>query len=305
RRYRRICPRRPRRVRRRAVRGDAAGMTVPGADRAALERLLGGAPMDWFRARVRGRIQDRMRAGEPPVSPPEGDEPLSGIALLRQPSPAEREAAVRLIGRPKRSGTALRIDLGDVEAVLRRGPWPAGLADAVQTLTGPVIDRAAERDREAAGWADAQAGLVAVTARFPGLDQWWESWCAAGGLKRAARAEANRLGVESLPEIGQRLVEQAALVLRTLPAEGEPLAVLARRLVGDAHGLDEDRPLGRLAGTVVGAAFASRRSQEGTLSVRDAWAAAGVVRSRVASMVLALGVPGVTGSPDASASPRV
>jgi uncharacterized protein YjbK len=56
---------------------------------------------------------------------------------------------MRLVGRPKRAGTALRVDLVDVEQILRQGPWPAGLVDAAETLTGPVVDSRAEREGEA------------------------------------------------------------------------------------------------------------------------------------------------------------
>jgi len=75
--------------------------------------------------------------------------------------------------------------------------------------------------------------------------------------------------------------------MATLPSVGEPLPILARRITGDAHALDMSRPLGRLVAAAVGAAFA-----RGSHSHRDAWAAAGVVLSNVASTVLCLGVPG-------------
>lgn len=266
--------------------GEAGRVTTVGTgDRPGLDRLLGVPETAWLLDRVRGRILDA-----------EG-KPLSGVVRLNEPSPAQRAAVVRLIGRPRRAGSALRVDLGVVEEILRRGPWPAGLADAVETLSGPVVDRRAERVREAAGWQLARDGLTAGAARFPGLGDWWEAWCADGGLKRSARAEAARTGSSVGPDIAVDLVRKAAAVLEVLPASGEPLAVLARRVVGDAHALDSARPLGRLAGAIAGVAFAPDAAASGRgSSVRDAWAAAGVVLSNVASTVLCLGVPGV--SPD-------
>lgn len=259
-------------------------MTARVGDRAALERLLGVPEMAWLVQRVRGRLSAA------------GDGPLSGVVQLNAPTEAQRAAAVRLVGRPRRPGTALRVDLAAVEEVLRRGPWPAGLADAVVTLTGPVVDARAAREQEAAAWRRAEAGLAAVAGRLPGLAAWWDPWCAAGGLKRAARAEAARTGVPPGPSVAAALVEATAEVLTQLPAAGEPLAVLAQRVTGEAHGLDESRPLGRLAAAAVAAAFAP-----GEASPRRVWAAAGVVLSAVASTALCLGVPGV--SPDGDHGP--
>lgn len=250
-------------------------------ERAALDRLLGVPEMAWFVARVRARIPDA------------GPEPLSGILQLNEPTDGQRAAVVRLVGRPKRGGSALRVDLAVVEEILRRGPWPAGLADAVETLGGPVRDRGAERKREAAAWEAARLRLSPALARFPHLADWWDGWCRAGGLKRSARAEGARTGTTTSPAIGADLVSRLAEVLEMLPAADQPLAILAREAVGDAHGLDASRPLGRLASVVVGAAFRpDGAAPDGELSTREVWAAAGVVLSNVASTVLCLGVPG-------------
>ncbi|MDN5854010.1 MAG: TIGR02679 family protein [Actinomycetia bacterium] len=262
-------------------------------DRAALERLLGVPEMAWLVERVRTRIVAA------------GGAPLSGVVRLNEPTAAQREAAVKLVGRPKRAASTVRVDLAEVEEILRRGPWPTGLADAVETLSGPVIDHRAERVRAAAAWDRARHGLVASAERFPRLVAWWDSWCADGGLKRAARAEASRTSRETSPVVGAELVRTVACVLDELPASGEPLAVLARRVVGDAHALDESRPLGRLAASVVEAAFQPATTSSGTGgSRREAWAAAGVVLSTVASTVLSLGVPGAAGDNDRSPAAR-
>lgn len=255
-----------------------------GRDLTALDRLLGVPEMVWLLARVRPRILASRGTA------------LSGVVQLNDPTGAQRAAAARLVGRPRRTGSTLRVDLADVEAILRRGPWAAGLIDAVETLTGPVVDHAAERDRRATDWAEAEAGLHPAAVRLAGLGDWWGQWCATGGLKRAARVEAVRTGAEQGPSVGADLVESVAAVLAALPSAGEPLPVLARRITGDAHALDSSRPLGRLAAAAVEAAFAP-----GAVSSRDAWAAAGVVLSNVASTVLCLGVPGATGATGSAA----
>ncbi|MDX2377874.1 TIGR02679 family protein [Microbacterium sp. LRZ72] len=255
----------------------AADETGPSrADADAIERLLGGPETAWLVGRVRERILDA------------GGEQMRGVVRRRDPSDAERAAAVRLVGMPRRQGQTLSVDLAAVERILRRGPWPAGLADAVQALTGPVIDHRGERERERAAWTAARDRLIVETPQFAGLAPWWESWCAAGGLTRIARAEARRIG-SSGPEAGERLVQAVADLLRLLPAKGEPLSMIARRAVGDAHALDADRPLGRLALAVVWAAFGTDAARP---SSREVWQAAGVERSALASTVLCLGVGG-------------
>ena len=253
-------------------------------DRTALDRLLGVPEMAWLLARVRVRVAASRGSL------------LTGVVRLDEPSDAQRAAAVRLVGRPRRPGATLRVELGDVEAILRRGPWPAGLADAVQTLTGPVIDHAAERARTVTAWDQAAVGFRHATAESVVLSDWWEAFCGAGGLKRAARAEAARTGAAYGPGVGAGLVDLVAAVVAALPSAGEPLPVFARRITGDAHALDMSRPLGRLAAAAVEAAFAPDAH-----SSRDAWAAAGVVLSNVASTVLCLGVPGAT-SPGGSSA---
>lgn len=254
-------------------------VTAREGDRDALDRLLGVPEMAWLVEKVRRRVIAAEGA------------PLRGVVQLTDPNGAQRAAAVRLVGRPRRDGASLRVDLAAVEEILRRGPWPAGLADAVETLGGPVLDHRAARDRETAAWDRARDGMAPVLARFPQLAEWWPAWCAAGGLKRTTGAEAARLSVARSPALGADLVSQVAGVLEVLPAPGESLAVLARQTVGDAHGLDASRPLGRLAAAVVRAAFAPEAVEEGW-STRDTWAAAGVVMSNVASTVLCLGVGG-------------
>jgi uncharacterized protein (TIGR02679 family) len=255
---------------------------VTAGDLQQLARLLGPPELAWLRERVRARAVSA------------GPEPLSGMVRLSDPSPAQRAAVIRLVGPPRRPGRAVSVDLGDVETVLRRGPWPAGLVDAVVALTGPVVDRAAAARAARDGWDLAQRGLTGVVVR-EGFGAWWADWCDAGGLKRAARAEAARRGVETGPEVGAALVADLARVLAVLPAAGTPIAVFARQVLGDAHALDADRPLGRLAALVVAAAHDPAVGPRALVSRRDVWARAGVVLSTIASTVVCLGVPGAVG----------
>lgn len=220
--------------------------------------------------------------------------PLKRLTLSPKHHLVDPALAARLVGVGKAG--LLRGDGNRVAATT--GTWPAGLANAVELLTGPVLDHRLASETEAALWARAQAIVEQAllpspeSSPEPGPDllTWWQTWCARGGFKRAARAEAMRLGVPVPFEVAVDLAERLSRVLRELPAAQEPIAVLARRTLGDAHGLDGDRPLGRLAATVVAEAFKT----PGESSRRETWARAGVVLSNVSSTVLCLGVSGVS-----------
>lgn len=249
-------------------------------DLARLQSLLGGPDIEWLVARVRARI-GAAAGGK-----------LSGTVVLHDPTGAQRTAAMRLVGTPNRAGsTTLRVDLALVEGILRRGPWPEGLANAIEMLTGPVVDRTAERLEQAAAWDAAAALLAPVIDRYPHIKDWWLSWCAAGKLKRAAQTEASRTGGGAAPDGAADLVNSVVTVFSRIPAEGIPLAVLARSTTGDAHGLDSTRPLGRLAVAVLRAALSPDADDEP--SGRAVWDTAGVVMSGLTSTVLSLGVAGV------------
>lgn len=249
----------------------------PTGDRRDLERLLGTAETAWLRDRVRNRLLAADGSA------------LTGVVSLASPSSAQRSAATELVGPPRRPGRTLRIDLAEVEAILRRGPWPAGLADAVITLTGPVLDRRQERLREVADWDRTHVRLDAAVREHPRMEPWWRALCAGGGLKRLVRAEASRVSASAGPGLGASMVDDLSRLLTALPQSGVPIAVFARSVLGDAHALDESRPLGRLAAAAVGAAFTPPGDAP---SRREAWARAGVVLSNVSSTVLVLGVAG-------------
>ncbi len=77
--------------------------------------------------------------------------PLRGTMALRAPSDAERAAVERLLGHPPSRGPARRqaltLRLEELEEILRHVELADGLVEAVEALTGPVVDRRAERQR--------------------------------------------------------------------------------------------------------------------------------------------------------------
>jgi len=239
-------------------------------DRARLERLLGGEDLSWLVARVRRR----MARGEPVDAP----------VTLTGATSAQRSAVALLLGRRPRPGGTLTVSLAAVDEVVRRsGACTDGLAAAVTALTGEVTDRAeaaAELDRR---WQAAFAPLHEVIELHPELTEWLHRVRASGLVRRLA----------GTPESASPLLASLASVLAQLPAHGEPLGRFAARHTGEAHALDQDRPLTTLA---LGAARALSRLPEGhgTEWRREVWASVGVLCDEVSSTVLTLGLPGDT-----------
>ena len=87
-------------------------------------------------------------------------------------------------------------------------------------------------------------------------------------------------------------------MLRRLPSPGVPIGRLAAECCGDAHALDDGRPVGTLALSAVRALAGLPFAAEGTAdSRRAAWAAVGVHLDDLSSLVLCLGLPGDTRTP--------
>ncbi|WP_017595706.1 TIGR02679 family protein [Nocardiopsis potens] len=248
-----------------AVTGDGG---FSGVDHPRLERLLGGPDLRWLVERVR----ERLARGEP----------ATGNAVLTAATAAQRAAAQRLLGRPPRRGRSLTVSLDAVDAVLRRsGISPAGLAAAVEALTGPVQVRPDAEAAEARAWDRAFAPLAAVCGEDPRLDCWYRG-LRASGLARRILGEPSAAGPA---------LHTLADVVAALPGDGIGLGTFAARVCGDAHALDDGRPLGTLA---LGAARALTGTPAGSGAEwrREAWAAAGLLRDDLSTTVLATGLPG-------------
>lgn len=241
-------------------------MVTPDPDR--LRRLLGGEDVAWIVERARARL--------------ESGRPLTGRITLRGASTSQQQAAARLLGRPPGVGGAVSVRLEEVDDVLRRsGADPDGLASAVVALSGPVVDRAAERAAEDRAWAAVFGRLDAAVADRPQLAAW------AAGLRRTGSLRR----VSSDADDAARLVTDLATVLGELPADDEPVGVFARRTVGAAHALDEDRRVARLLLGAV-AVLAGMPDGEGAAWRREAWSRVGVLRDDLSSTTLVLGLPG-------------
>jgi uncharacterized protein (TIGR02679 family) len=237
----------------------------PAADADGLQRLLGAPEIAWLVERIRGRL--------------ERGEPVDGTVTLVGATHAERRAAARLLGHSVGRGTSLSVPLPEVAAALARAGAAPSLQAAVEALTGPVRDLAAERADGMRRWEDVLAG-----ARSSSLTSqaWYQAWL----------EEITRDGtVTRLIRQGHGgLLDQAAAVLERIPAgpehAGVVLADLAVAAAGDSAALSQ----GQLPALVL-RALALREevpAPADSAAARRLWTTAGVVADDLVSQVLVL-----------------
>ena len=169
-----------------------------------------------------------------------------------------RHALSGVLGRPVTGDTTLV--MADLDAILRRRAGIA-LVDVVEASVGPLRDRAAERVRR-----------LAPIELLAGVDSAWAQRVRASGI------------LTRVPD-PVALVQQAIAVRAQLPGATRLRTELAAAVVGDAHGLDDGRPL---------AAVVLRGLVEvvpGTAAGRRAvWQDVGVLADTVSTTVLTLGL---------------
>lgn len=242
---------------------------VAGAvDRQRLVALLGDEALAWLVARCR----QRLARGQP----------LAGTVTLSNASPAQRQAAARLLGRPPGRGSSLTVPLQRVAELLADAGVAPDLTTAVQALCGPVADaRSAAGDHERR-WAqvydDAAKRLGGRLGDRPALGEWVARLRGDGLLRRLAGDD---------PRAGRQLLDAAVTVVGALPAGGTSRSVLAAATLGDGHALDDGRPVATLVVRAIEALVPGAPADR-----REAWAAVGVAADPLTSQVMALGVPG-------------
>ncbi len=245
------------------------GVRGSSVDEARLRRLLGGTDLAWLVERARRRL--------------ERGQPLTGAVSLAAPSPAERAAAERLLGRTPGAGRALTVRLDAVDAVLvRSGVSPEGLEAAVTALTGRVVPLDEVRRSEEHAWEEVYASLALLAEDLPRYAAWAARVRHDGLVRRLART----------PTAARPLLEQTVRVLRELPVEpARSLSVFAADVLGSAHALDDGTPVATLA--LSGArALTGHPEGAGAAWRRAAWASAGLLRDDVSSTVLTLNLRG-------------
>ena len=189
-----------------------------------LERLLGGPS----RQRLRLRLRRLLARG------------ASGTVRLGPLSEEDHATLAAILGRPSRPSASMLVDLAAVDAAFLRAGIAASLHEALTRLDGPIVDPKAARQAREQSWQDV---FAAVTSSL--LTDLLSDAAGQRLLRRLARQEAGE---------GVALLRQAGAVLARLPARGIPRSLLAAEVLGDAHGLDEGRPVA----TVVLAAWRRR-----------------------------------------------
>lgn len=239
-------------------------------DATRIRRLLGGEHTAWLVDRMRRRL--------------ELGRPLTGTVTLANADPEQRRALERLLGRRAMAGRSLTVSLDEVDTVLRTcGAAPGGLPSAIEVLLGTVHDRRAESAAEATAWSVVLAPLAELVERRPELAA-WRTWLDATGMLRR---------LTSGPTEAAPLVAALVRVLDALPSAGIAVGRLAAESTGNAHGLDDGRPLTTLALAAVRVLAGAPPTGDGSAAERRAaWAAVGVHRDELSSTVLTLGLPG-------------
>jgi uncharacterized protein (TIGR02679 family) len=230
-------------------------------DEARLRHLLGSPELAWLIERARRRVSRRT---------------VRGAVTLSRATPAQRDAVDRLLGRRASGGSSITVRLEDLEGLLREAGICDTLSEAVEALTGPLIDGRARRLAMEAAWAG-----VFADVDHGGRRPWLHELRTTGILKRLCRND---------PAVARTLLARALQVERRLPAPGVPLAELAAAVTGDSHALDPGTPLGTVA-VRIAAAVAKVEARDGSEGWREVWTAAGVLCDELSAPVLTLNLP--------------
>ncbi|MEJ8839372.1 TIGR02679 family protein [Ramlibacter sp. AN1133] len=236
-----------------------------------MTRLLGGEALAGLRQRLRRRYEQGLAVGDT------GTLRLSGL------NETEHAALAALLGRPARQRSSVQIELAAVDRALDAAGIAPTLRVALELLDGPITDRAAQRERIQEGWQG-----VARSCDAP-LRGWIEQPHGLGLVKRLSRQDT---------DVATILCRAAAAVLQRLPAQGIPRAQLAAQALGDAHALDDGRPVAALVIAVLrqrageAKVVVSDADDTATERRRDTWAGAGVLVNELARPALCLNLPG-------------
>ena len=237
-------------------------------DLARLQDTLGHPDLAWLVQRIRRRLE---RGGD-----------LHGAVTLHHATLGQRAAVDRLFGRRASRGDTLTVQPDAVEDVLRRAEVCDDLREAVETLTGPIVDLRAERAQRQQQWTRLFRDAERRTAARTELQHWLEDLRATGILRRLACGDLDAAG---------KLLDSALRVVLQLPVQAVPLAELAAGAAGDSHALDAGQPLGTLVlrAAAMMSGVDDTRSAEGR---RDAWAGVGVLCDELSAPVLVLNLRG-------------
>jgi uncharacterized protein (TIGR02679 family) len=213
--------------------------------------------------------------------------PLTGSITLTGASAAERLASDELLGRRPTSGSALTIDLDALIDALRAAGICDDLSRAVEGLLGPIVNRRAANLEREAEWTTLWHETQHAFASRPALAGWIEELERTGLLKRLSGNDSLRAAA---------LLRDVSGIVDVLPAQGEPLAALAARRLGDAHALDPGSSRATLA-VRAASQLGAIEFQDDAEGRRAAWASVGVMCDELSTPALVFNLPATNETP--------
>lgn len=193
---------------------------------------------------------------------------------------AQRTALADLFGMATMPGESHTVNYAQLDALLV-ALTGVSARTVSERIVGPIENRAATRTAKAGERRQLWEWLARhpVVEAQPVLAEW------AAAMERAG------LIAQSIQQT-QAMLEQALLVLRAIPAQGQPLPVFAAKTLGDPHALDEGT---RLQGAVVRAlaAIHDRKAPADASELRQLWMDAGIADDELSSTVLVAGLTGL------------
>ncbi len=242
-------------------------------DEKRLRKTLGAPELAWLLDRLRRRYE-RGQGG------------VNGVLRLLNPSPRQREASDRLLGRRPGAGGSISVQIDQLEHIVMTSGMAPSLRQAVGALGGPLVDRRSAARRERAAWESLFDRFRPAVQTREAVARWYEQVREQGVLRRLSGGDVERAAV---------LLEQAVRVVTRLPAGGVTLAQLAAECCGDSHALDPGQPVGTLA-VRAAAALPGLKQWRKASARRRAWGAVGVICDELSAPVLALNLPGAGAS---------
>lgn len=234
-------------------------------DLSRLRETLGSPELRWVLDRIRARLE-------------RGEGVEHGHIRLVEASPGQREAVARLFGTPAPRGTGLTVSLPKLAALLRSAELCDDLTDAVEALTGPVVNLKAVRHTQTRQWDMLREEAEARAGSRPAVVRWLSELNSSGLLRRFSGQDIG---------VARELLDQAFRLIDRLPARDVPLAELAADVAGDSHALDAGRPLGTI-GLRFASALAGTAANNGPEDRREIWEAVGVLCDELSAPVLTL-----------------